>query len=413
MRLLSPLALVTLALLLPLAALAQSSGEPKTPEIEVDPDDTDVSIGFSPRFGAFYTTTKGVGLGGRVRIRNLAYPGTVTIVDLRAQQRYQEAAAFVFTGDPYAARVFIGIGGRFENDNVRRYFGLGPQTLRETEVFANMQTTEAEVRLGWNPLENNRLLVQPVVRLLHWNVRSFRDRDDFAFINLDRDSQRNLAEATERPTTGLTYGLELVHSRLDRPRYPSRGTLFEIAGRRYDGLGDNAFQYWFTTARAYGFVPTTGRQVLFARAIVAFTRRIGDEPIPFFALPAIDNRLLGSYTRFRFAGNVLLALSVGYRLPVYTFYDWFALDANVQVSAANAYDDLFEQFEPGISFDTDLRDEGERTPLRPSLSLGLDLVNVDEGRILIGGQLGLDPEGYRLGTMRFVYTFRDVRSLIR
>lgn len=397
--------LLVFALIAPLAALAQPADSTTATE------DGGISVGFSPRFGAFYSSDKGFGVGGRFAVKNLGWDGTKTYVDARLQERYAEGAVMAFSADPYQAPVFVGVGGRYVNDRVRRYFGIGPRTVRQHRVHAHVEGAGAELRLGWHPLGEPTLLVQPVVRLLHWNVQSFYDDRDDAFISLDAASQRNLFDTVARPTTGVSYGLELAYSRLDRPRYPSRGWAVEVAGRRYEGLGDHAFQYWSNTTMLYGFLPTTGRQVLFARAV--FVQTHADDPIPFYALPHLDNRLLGSYTRFRFTGNDLFALSVGYRLPLYTFYDWYAIDASVQVSAANAYDDFFAQVEPGLTFDTDLRGEGERTPLRPALSVGLDLVNLDEGRIVIGGQVGVDPEGFRVGTLRFIYSIRDTRPLIR
>ncbi len=401
-----------LALLLPVAAAAQTTVEPSDSTSQMAEDDA-VSIGFRPRLGAFYSSTKGFGVGGQVVVRNLTVPGTEVYVEGRIQERYGEVGVAAFTGNPYRTRRFVGVGAAYTNDRVRRYFGIGPQTLRANRVYAHLETAEAEVRVGWYTDEELHFLIQPVVRLLHYNVNSFRDGRDDAFINLDAVSQRNLFDAVERSATGVTYGLEVAYDRRDRPSYSTRGYLIEATARRYDGFGDTAFQYWNSTTSLYGFVPTTGRQVLFGRAILILTEPVGDEPLPFYALPSLDDRLLGAYTRDRFIGNDVLALSVGYRLPLFTFYDWYGVDANVQLSVASAYDSIVDQFSPSITFDTDLRDGGERTPLRPAISLGADIVNLDKGNVLIGGQVGFDPEGYRFGTMRFVYSIRDTHPFVR
>ena len=408
----APLCLLAFLCLLPLTAAAQTTVQPSDSTSQMA-DEDDVSFGFRPRLGALYSSTKGFGLGGQVVVRNLAAPGTEVYLDARVQERYAEAGVTAFTGNPYRTRRYVGVGAQYTNDRVRRYFGVGPQTLRANRVLTHLETVEAEVRVGWYADETLRFLLQPVVRLVQHTAHSFRDGRDDAFLNLDAVSQRNLFDAVERSATGLTYGLEAAYDRRDRPSYSTRGILVEGAVRRYDGLGDNAFQYWSSMTGVYGFVPTTGRQVLFGRAVLILTEPVGDEPLPFYALPALDDRLLGSYTRDRFTGNDILALSVGYRLPLFTLYDWYAVDANVQLSAANAYDSLVDQFSPSISFDSDLRDEGERTPLRPAISLGGDIVNLDKGRILVGGQVGFDPEGYRFGTLRFVYSIRDTRPVVR
>lgn len=400
-------------LILCLLALLASPPAHATATPPADTTDQRVQIGFRPRLGALYSNSKGFGLGGEVTVRHLVGSDTELAVMGRIQQRYGQVGASFFTGDPFRAPLFAGVIGFYTNDRVRHFYGIGPRSLRRNHVFTSMESAEAELRLGWHPSETRRLLVQPVVRLLHHHVHAFRDRRDQAFLRLDPASQRNLFDAVGRPTTGVTYGLEVAFDTRDRPFYSSRGTLLLVTARRYDGLGDDAFRYYATTASAYGFVPLRNRQVLFGRAVLALTHPLGDAPLPFYALPVVDDQLLGAYTRFRFTGNDLLVLTLGYRLPVYTFLNWFALDANVQVSAVNAYDDLFDQFEPGLTFATDLREDGGRTPLRPSLSIGADLVNLDEGRIVIGGQMGVDPEGYRFGTLRFVYGIRAERSPVR
>ena len=378
-----------------------------------DTTDRRVQIGFQPRLGALYSNSKGFGLGGEVTARHLVGSDTELAVMGRIQQRYGQVGASFFTGDPFRAPLFAGLIGFYTNDRVRHFYGLGPRSLRRNHVYTSMESAEAEVRLGWHPSETGRWLVQPVVRLLHHHVHAFRDRRDQAFLRLDPTSQRNLFDTVGRPTTGVTYGLEVAFDTRDRPFYSSEGALLLVTARRYDGLGDNAFRYYATSASAYGFVPLQNRQVLFGRAVLALTHPLGDTPLPFYALPVVDDQLLGAYTRFRFAGHDLLVLTLGYRVPVYTFLDWFSLDANVQVSAANAYDDLFDQFKPGLTFATDLREDGGRTALRPSLSVGADLVNLDTGRIVIGGQMGVDPEGYRFGTLRFVYGIRAEQRLVR
>lgn len=388
------------------------------PAVAAQPADTTkpgIRISFQPRFGAFYSATKGFGAGGRVTVRNALWTGSEVRIDGRVQQRYSEFGTSVFTGDPFAAPVFAGIGGRYTNDRVRAFYGIGPQSLRANKVFVEIESAEAELRLGGYPLGTRRLLVQPVVRLLHHHAHAFRDDRDDAFANLDAASQHNLLDAVDRPTTGLTYGLEVAFDTRDRLFYASKGTLLTLTARRYDGLDEPDFAHYATTASLFGFVPMPAdRHVLFGRAILAMTHPLGDAPLPFFLLPVLDDELLGSYTSYRFTGNDLVVLTLGYRLPLFTLLDWFALDANVQLSAANAYDDVFDQFEPSLTFDTDaIASEGARTSLRPAVSVGLDIVNLEKDRIVIGGQMGVDPEGYRFGTLRFVYGIRDARPAVR
>jgi hypothetical protein len=395
-----------LALLLPLAPGAATA--------PADTTDDGIEVGFRIIPNAFYSPTRGFGGGGGIVFRNVGAPGTEFALSAQTMQRFGRYRASFFTGDPFRVPVFAGIAAQYETNQVRAFYGLGPQSNRDDKIYASIESVEIEARVGWYALGAGRLIVQPVVRLLHTNVRSFRDLREDAFLQLDPASQRTLFDAVGEPTTGLTYGLELAYDNRDRLLYSSRGTLLLLTARRYDGLGDGAFRYYSGTGSLYGFVPLSARRhVLFARAVVALTRQIGDEPLPFYALPVLDNDLLGAYSSFRFTGHDLLVLTAGYRFPVFTFLNWFAFDANVSVSAANAYDDLFDQFRPSVSFDTDPAVGGRRTGLRPAIAAGVNFVNLEKDRVVIGGQVGFGPEGFRFGTIQLVYGIRDARPLVR
>lgn len=413
-----PLALV-LALLLSVPDAPPAPSD-LPPAAVADTTDDGVGVGFRVIPSGFYSPSKGFGVGGGIALRNLIAPGTELVLTAQPMQRFQRYRASFFTSDPFRSRLFFGVNGEYVTNRVRGFYGLGPQSSASNKVYVDLQSVEAELRLGWYPLgtgrdlDVGRLVLQPVVRLLHTDVRSFRDIRDNAFLQLDARSQRTLFESVERSTTGVTYGMEVALDGRDRLFYSTRGALLLLTARRYDGLGADAFRYYAGTASFYGFVPLPAdRHVLFSRAIVALTRPIGDEPLPFYALPVIDDDLIGAYPSHRFTGNDLLALTVGYRFPLLTLYDWFALDAFLAANAANAYDDLFEQFAPGVAFDSNLTDEGARTRLRPSLSLGGQIVNLDRDRVVIGGQIGLSPEGFRFASLQLVYGIRDVRPLVR
>lgn len=379
-----------------------------------DTTDDDIQIGFRIIPNAFYSATKGFGAGGGVVIENLLVPGTELFATAQTMQRFGRYRATFFTGDPYETPLYGGLTGQYVTDQVYRFYGLGPQTSENDNVFVDLDRVEAELRLGWYPLGVGPLLLQPDLRLLHVNVHSFRDRDPNAFQRLDAPSQRTLFEAVNRPTTGISYGLEAAVDTRDRARYSSRGILFIATARRYDGLGENAFRYYGGTTSLYGFVPLRAkRHVFFGRAVLALTRPIGDDVIPFYALPILDDDLLDAYTSTRFHGRDIVAFTAGYRFPVYTLLDWFSFDANLAVTAANAYDDVFDQFAPGIAFGTDFSEEGERTRLRPAFSVGMQFVNLERNRVVISGQVGFSPEGFRLGTVRLVYEIRDRYPVIR
>lgn len=411
---------MVLALLLALFQLAAPDTTVTRAEQGIATDSTDagsadgVHLSYRVLPNAFFSFSKGFGVGVGIGVDNLIAPGTELRLSAELMQRFGRYRASFFTGDPFAETLFAGLGGSYSVNQVRGFYGLGPRSSRDNKVYVSLKEVEAEFRVGWYPLGPGRLLVQPVARLLHTELRSFRNRDPGAFLRLDSASQRTLFDSVERPTTGVTYGLEVAFDKRDRVLYSTRGMLFLLTARRYDGLGERAFRYWAGTGSFYGFVPLgPHRHVLFTRTVLAFTRAIGDEPIPFYALPLLGDQLLGAYTRYRFNGNDLFAVTLGWRFPLYTFLNWFAFDANVQVSAANAYTNIFDQFEPGISFSNNLGGDGKRTPLRPAFSVGLRLVDLDGDRVIIGGQVGIDPEGYSFGTLRLVYGIRDVRPLVR
>jgi len=408
-----PLALL-LAFLLPSLATPTLPLSEHASTVAADTTDDEIDVGVLIIPSGFFSPLRGIGFGGGLDIDNLVAPGTEFVVSAQVMQRFQRYRASFFTGDPFRAPLFVGLMGEYLSNRVRGYYGLGPQTRRRNKVFVDIEEIEGELRLGWYPLDQSWLLVQPVVRLLRTRVRSFRDRREDAFLRLDPASQRALFDAVDEPATGITYGLEVALDSRDRPLYSTRGALLILTARRYDGLAGDVFSHYTGTASFYGFVPLPDdRHVLFTRAIAAFTRKVGDEPLPYHALPVLDDNLIGAYPGHRFIGNDLLAITAGYRFPVFTLFNWFALDAHIAVSAANAYDDLFDQFELGLSFADDLRDEGGRTPLRPALALGGRIVNLAEGRAIIGGQIGVDAEGFRLATLEFVYGIRDVRPLVR
>lgn len=399
-----------LALVLALAAPQLGTEQPAAPADTLAPD-IDVDPKIVP--GSFWSPSKGLGVGGGVELENVTRPGSRLELIAEVMQRYLRLRAAFFTADPFEAGLYGGVRLAYTTTSVRPYYGLGPQTSRRNKVFVSHADLEAEVRLGWHPLGSRGLLVQPVVRLLHDRVRSFRDDKPAAFERLDARSQANLLGTVGEAATGVTYGLELALDGRDRPEYSTRGTMLQLTGRRYDGLDRDPFRYWAGTASLFHFVPLGGRHVLGTRAVLALTRPIGEEPLPFFALPVLDDDLLGAYTSNRFTGNDLVALTAEYRFPVFDLLGWYGLDGAVQIHLANAYDDVFRQFEPGVEFGRELAGEGRRTPLRPALALGGRIVNLDRNRIVLGGVIGVAAEGFTFGTFNFVYGLRDTSPIVR
>lgn len=396
---------------LPLAVLLILAAAPP----RADTLGPEAGLGLRPRIvpSAFWSPTRGLGVGGGVALQNVAGAGSELEAIAEVMQRYQRLRAAFFTDDPREAGRYGGLRLGYTTTSVRAFYGLGPRASRSHKIVADYRRLEAELHLGWRPAGARGLLLQPTVRLLHERLPAFRDDRPGAFEHLDPASRASLLRAAAGPTTGLTYGLELALDGREWPGYGARGTLLQLTGRRYDGLGRDPFRYWSATASLFHVLPLSGRHALAGRAVLALTRSAGAEALPFYALPVLDDAFLGAFSRYRFAGRDLLVLSAEYRFPLLGVLDWLVLDGAVQFHLANAYEDVFRQLAPGVSFAREPGGEGARTPLRPALALGGRIVNLDGGRILLGGVAGIAAEGLTFGSIHFAYGLGEARPLVR
>jgi hypothetical protein len=367
-----------------------------------------IRVSVRPIPAAFYSPSKGIGVGAAVTVRNVGWAGSEIEASAEPMTRFGRYGLHLSTGDPFRAPRFASTGVVYTTASRYPYFGLGPRTRRDDEVRTSFERVAVGLRLGAYAPGGRTLLLQPTARLLYGRVRGFEDAREGAFSRLDPASQANLLRASEGSTLGVTYGLEAVLDGTDTPHYPTRGGLAQASLRRYDGLGEDPARYWASTAGLYGFLPL-GRptRVLEARAVVALTRAIGERPIPFYELPALDAELVGGYTAGRLVGPDLVALSAGVRVRVLSVLGLFAGDGFVGFHAANAYNDLFAEASPSVSFARTPEPSGDRTSLRPALSLGGYIVDLGAGRAVLSAQIGVSPEGVELGTLRFVFDLRD------
>jgi hypothetical protein len=385
--------------------------------VHAAPSDTtraDVSVSVWPKPEAFYSPARGFGAGVDVTIRNLGWDASTLRLSATTMTRHGEYSAFLFTDDPFEAPLFGGLGLRYVGTRAYRFFGVGPRSQREDAIGFGARRMEAEARLGWTPLPGLPLMLQPAVRLLHTHMRWFEEVEEGALDRLGPASAASVLRAIGEPSTGASVELAAIVDLFDEPRYPTRGALFQLAGRRYRGLDRDPFNFHQVSFIANAAFPVVGqRTVVETRALMTVTRPIDSErPIPFFALPTLEADVLGGYPNYRMVGRDLLALSAGLRFPVLEIFG-FASEGFIAVHVANAYDDLFAQFEPRISFDGDLSRTGVKAPLRPALSLGGHIVDLGEGRPIISGQIGFSPEGFQLADLRFVIDLRTRRPPVR
>ncbi|MEL6616559.1 MAG: hypothetical protein AAFQ43_12525, partial [Bacteroidota bacterium] len=66
-----------------------------------------------------------------------------------------------------------------------------------------------------------------------------------------------------------------------------------------------------------------------------------------------------------------------------------------------------------VTFEDDAIPRGGSVPFRPAVGFGLGIVNLDKERVVLGGLVGLSPEGLGLASLRIAYDLRDARPLFR
>lgn len=386
-------------------------------------DDESPGIQFRPRIApsALYSSSRGFGIGGGVGIKNIAVTGTDLTVDLRLQQRFQSANITALSNDPYGSRfhVLFNVGG--STTERRRYYGLGPNTLRESEVNLFHDAAQAEIRAGYYPLGTTALYIQPGVRMLYDFSGGVNDPDSQGSLaDFDDKSRQAVEVANDRSRYGASIGLELATDLRDWPSYPTSGMLATVEHRRFFAFDDSDLTLARYTGSVIGYVPIRGRTTFILRAVGLFTRSGDadgdgqDDDIPFYYLPVLDDRVATAFRQERLSGRDVVAAGAGIRAPVFDFLGVYGIDMLVMGYLGNAYDNVFEQFSPSISFgEGNVLDDNGNASLRLSLGLGLGLVNLDKERVVLGGLIGVGPGGVTLATLRVAYDLRDARPLFR
>ena len=387
-------------------------------------DDERPGVQFRPRIApsALYSVNRGFGIGGGVGIQNLVAPGTDLAIDLRLQQRFQSADVTLLTNDPYDSRfhVLANVGG--STTGRRRYYGLGPNTLRDSELNLFHDAAQAELRAGWYPLGTTALYLQPGVRMLYDYSGGVNEQDSQGMLEVfDPASRAAVDVAEDRHRYGASVGLEVATDLRDWPSYPRRGMLATVEHRRFFAFDDSELALSRYSGSVIGYVPIRGRTTILLRAVGLFTRS-GDadgdgdpDTIPFYYLPVLDDRVATAFRHERLTGRDVVAAGAGIRAPVFDFLGVYGIDVLVMGYLGNAYENVFEQFSPRISFreGRSVTDELGRAALRPSLGVGLGLVNLDKERVVLGGLVGVGPGGVTLATLRVAYDLRDARPLFR
>ena len=394
--------------------------------LDVVADTTDEErpgVTFRPRVApsALYSVNRGFGIGGGIGIRNLGFTGSDLVLDLRLQQRFQSVNATFFTGDPYETPVHLLVSGGASTTERRRYFGLGPNTVPDTQVNLLHDAAQAEVRLGVYPFGTTALYLQPGVRFLYDYSGGVNEEASESTLRVfDQSSRDAVTVATDERRYGVSAGVEVATDFRDWPAYPRRGFFATAEHRRFMALDESDLTLARYSGSVIGYLPIRGRTTVIARGIGIVTRSGDadgdnlDDAIPFYYLPTLDDRVATAFRQDRLTGRDVFAVGTGLRFPVFDFLGVYGIDALVMGFVGNAYDNVFEQFTPRLSFEegSELDEQGDAA-LRPSLALGMGIVNLDKERVVVGGLFGIGPGGVTVATLRIAYDLRDARPLFR
>ncbi|CAN5619951.1 hypothetical protein BH23BAC4_BH23BAC4_05080 [soil metagenome] len=359
-----------------------------------------------------YSPARGLGIGGGVQIDNLGAEGTEIVLEALFAQRLQRFRFEAFSSNPYQTQRYVAFGGAVSNSARRSFFGFGATSTEDNEVWLHHTGTYLETRFGLHLNEDRSLLVQPTVRFSTDILQSADEVQEGALARISSQTDTGIYESLSTTLVGglrhgLEFGLEAAFDSRDVPTYPKTGILATVAGRRFQSTDGSGLGYWSGTAGSYGFLQLRPRYVAFANATVSITR--SDDPLPLFHLPLLDNELLPAYAGFRFAGRDRVLIGAGLRFPVVGTPAFpFRADGLVAIRLGGAYDDVFSQFEPRISLDRFAKEPA----LKPALIVGGAFLTGSD-RYVVGGMIGIGPEGFSVAVLRLSFDPRDFNRPLR
>jgi len=401
-------------------AHAQVSDTLRTDRPEDAAADSTHRLRFHPLFTptSLYSPSRGFGIGGGVQIDGLGVqPDAELRLETRLSQRFQSGQVAYYTGDPYLRSIYGLVAGAVTTTNRLTYYGDGPRTLPEGKLFLDQISAEGEARVGWYPYRSTGLLVQPVARFRFDRLRDFEEGVDSAFTRVDTAA---LAAVRDHDRYGIAVGIEIAGDTRDRRDSPRHGGLFQGGLSRFmaldgSGLGFNRLEasgyFFFPALVQLPFLPERG--TIFLRSSLVITREDEGDALPYYYLPVLDHELLAGFPQRRFVGRDGFSVGVGARGTVLAVLGAVLLEGVGMVMVGGAYDNIFDDFSPRITFDPDPVEEGERVPLRPSVAIGANIVTIDRERPIVGGMIGFGPEGFVLASLRVVFDIRDYRPQIR
>lgn len=402
----------------------------------IRPDTSDVSVGevaeevaedidrarirpvFSP--STLYSPSKGIGLGGGFAVDGVFSPGDHLQVEARVSQRLQGGFAEYLTDEPGQDRWAGVLGVAAWTATRTRFAGYGPHSSADTNLWLDRLVAQAEARLAWAPVGPRGLRVQPTVRFQFDRVRGYEEAapGGLAAVRADDLDRLNALSGTDR------YGAEVAVSALrdtrDLRAMPSRGSYVQGEVGRFQSFDGSGLGVWRLQAMGLAFRPALfqvpflpERGALFVRANGVLTRQDGGGPLPWIYLPELDRDLLVGYPRSDFVGRDALSLGLGARGVLVEAIGAFLVEGVTMAMVGAAYDDVFREFSPSVRFSSARPAVGERVPLSPSLSVGLNLHYLEHERPLVGALVGIGPGGVSFGSLRLVWGLGEYRPRLR
>jgi outer membrane protein assembly factor BamA len=365
---------------------------------------------------ALYSRTFGFGIAAHFTAYNFLWPGSRWRVSARPSERRGIYQLSLRTHDPATSNVYGLLHGTYYTTSAYRYHGIGQSTLLDNLIVIDHDYVDAVARVGFEFMDD-RLTIQPMVAYLWNKAEEGDDGIDSVFVNLDLRSQEALLYAIGYPIPGyddpsnvhqaIRFGVDFALDYRDRRAYPLSGVIFQGGWEHYQSLSDQDVVFDRFDASVAGFWNVTASHVAALRILAQKVENGGDDPIPFYLLPYLDFHKLGGYRNERHINADLLTANLEYRWPLINLVDLYQASAFVEAGVGAVYDDLFDDFEFGLSFAHDPA-EGSNA-LRPGFGLGLRVSGLEQEVDYIQWMLGFGPEGVTLMSFHFVFEIGENR----
>lgn len=373
---------------------------------------------FSPE--SLYPGSRGAGLNGGVAVSNLARGGDHLQVEGLLAQHQQSAFGTYQTGEPRGAPLFGLVGASVLTTTRFGFHGTGPHSDPDGKLFLDRSGWELEGRVGWSPAGPRGVLLQPTVRYRADRLRGYTPVGDTTLAHVMARDRLQLDGLVGDARSGFSAGLSALWDTRNNEARPVRGAYLQGAASRFFSTDGSGLRFNRVETTGYLFRPAPfrlpfqpERGAVYARATGVVVRESGADGLPFLYLPVLRHDLLVGWPEKSFVGQDALSVGVGARGVVVNRVGAFRIEGNVLALVGAAYDDVFREFTPRVSFSSDPVAEGADVPLRPSVGFGLNLHYRDSERPIFGALLGVGPHGLDLTSFRLVIGLERYRPEVR